>query len=218
MSADNHIYVLTYKDQDGRSHIFYVGRTGNPKKREADHRNNSQNPRHDEYETHKYQWCRRHPWQFEVLCEASEDYDEYSAILEISRINSENGVSFINGDPLTNMKAGDFWAEMIADRSVATTNRDHYVRYRSEREREATNYERDTFGDQSQRRTIPPIFIEEERRRRAHIPKGPTDWTFKGYDHSIARAEYLRQQTEEMIRRDRAEGRSLPGGVSDDIE
>ena len=109
--------------------IFYVGHTNNVERRRSEHRNNPFNPNHAEYMTHKYQWCR-------ALRDMGMDYDlvvivddigtdedsEYAWIIKIARDNEDKGRTFYDDLPLTNMKAGDFLSEILADRSISTAS------------------------------------------------------------------------------------------------
>lgn len=208
------IYVLCYPYQD-QTRIFYVGRTNDQKRRLTEHRADAKNLQCQEY---KYQWCRDigDIWSMEIVAPVTADYDEYSAILDFARHNQQQGITYIDGLPLTNMRAGDFWTEIVADTAIKTINHRGYQRYQQQREleRRQIQYQREhAFGNQSGsmfHRLFTPDRLEDMKiKKRSRAPQ-------KGYDWSLARAEWLKQQTQDMIDRDRSEGRTLPGGVSDE--
>lgn len=135
------LYTLVF-DCDPEPVVFYVGHTNDPKRRETEHRSAARDPRNTEY---KYQWCRELAavgiaWQFIVVGEIEDDEDsEYEWVLRFARRNQDLGLSFIDGLPLTNMKAGDFLDEILADRTIAT--REEIREYRQQRE-QAVSYQR----------------------------------------------------------------------------
>jgi hypothetical protein len=118
------LYTLVF-DCDPEPVVFYVGHTKDPKRREAEHRIAARDVRNTEY---KYQWCRElaavdTAWDFVVVGEIEDDEDsEYAWILKFARRNQDLGLSFIDGLPLTNMKAGDFLDEILADRTIRTAD------------------------------------------------------------------------------------------------
>lgn len=216
------IYCLCY-DTDTTSIIFYVGCTDNVKRRTNEHNKNPFNKNHSEYDTYKYQWCRQLreqgiDYRLEVLvnqADVNDENDEYEWILKFARYNQENQIEFIDHQPLTNMKAGDFFEEMIRDRTVNTAKEISAYRQRWAAAEREIKYTRDnqSFGNQSMGmfgRLFTPEKLDSMR-----IKTKPKR-SVKGYDHSEARAQWIKQQTQDMIDRDRSEGRNLPGGVSDE--
>ena len=137
--------------------IFYVGHTNDLERRADEHRTNSANPRHAEYNTEKYQWCRSLreqglEFQFVALqLYASTDEDsEYEWILRQARENIAQGISFYNGSPLCNMKGGDFIWEMMAEKQIRTAKDIKAFRQNKHKiERERRSYLRD-FGGYSE--------------------------------------------------------------------
>ena len=123
--AKTTLYTLAFDAAEGPV-VFYVGHTNNIKRRRAEHLNNPFNPNHLEYNTYKYRWCRDLdaldiPYVLTPAHEIEDDEDsEYAWILKIARFNLEQGISFIDGYPLTNMKAGDFLTELIAIPEIKT--------------------------------------------------------------------------------------------------
>lgn len=143
MTDKHYLYTLVF-DADPEPVVFYVGHTNDPKRRETEHRRAALDPRNTEY---KYQWCRNLAavgvaWQFIVVGEIGTDEDsEHEWVLRFARHNQDLGIEFIDQLPLTNMKAGDFLAEILADRSIST--RDEIREYRIQREQaRAVDYER----------------------------------------------------------------------------
>ena len=109
--------------------IFYVGHTNNVERRRSEHLNNPFNANHAEYMTMKYQWCRSLrdmgiDYDLTVIVDnISDDEDsEYEWILKIARDNESKGHTFYDDMPLTNMKAGDFLSEIMADKSIRTAS------------------------------------------------------------------------------------------------
>lgn len=153
MNKHHHIYGLFFT-VDEQDIVFYVGHSNNLERRREEHLTNAVNPNHAEYLTEKYRWCRS-------LREQGIDYDlkplqlwvstdeasEYAWILRQARENIEHGITFYDGMPLCNMKAGDFLDEMLADRSI-TTAKDvkEFKNKRLQIERERRSYLRDFSG------------------------------------------------------------------------
>jgi hypothetical protein len=144
MSKESHyLYALTF-DASPRPVVFYVGHTNNPKRRETEHRASAKDLSNTEY---KYQWCRQLEavdvaWDFVVIGEIEDDEDaEYEWVLKFARDNHSKGITFIDDLPLTNMKAGDFLAEIL-DRTDIRTKQD-IKKYRTERAARQVNYLRD---------------------------------------------------------------------------
>jgi len=121
------VYVLIADNNSNQDpYVFYVGCTNDVKEREAAHRRAAFDPKHREYNTYKYQWVRQlalegYDFTFQVVEEncVSDDADEYSYVLRCAEINCFAGISFFDGLPLTNMKAGDFLNEML-QRNIRT--------------------------------------------------------------------------------------------------
>lgn len=120
----HYLYTLVFDSAQG-SVVFYVGRTIDPKRREAEHRYAVKDLTNQEY---KYQFCRELEaigldWKLTVAGEITDDEDsEYEWVLKFARINRELGIKFIEDLPLTNMKRGDFYEEMIAEKSIQTAS------------------------------------------------------------------------------------------------
>ena len=150
----HHIYGLQFQAADDTI-VFYVGHTNDLERRSEEHQKNSQNPRHAEYNTEKYQWCRslrEQGLEFELVplqLYASTDEDsEYEWILRQARLNIAAGISFYNGAPLCNMKGGDFIWEMMAKPEITLAK--HIKTYRQEKykiERERRSYLREFAGN-----------------------------------------------------------------------
>jgi len=118
----HYLYTLVF-DASPQPVVFYVGRTIDPRRREAEHRYAVKDLTNQEY---KYQFCRELAeigvdWQMAVACEIDNDEDsEYEWVLKFARHNRNAGIEFIEGLPLTNMRRGDFYEEMIAEKSIQT--------------------------------------------------------------------------------------------------
>lgn len=138
------LYTLVF-DANPEPVVFYVGHTNDPKRRATEHRSSARDPENTEY---KYRWCRELAsigvkWDFVVVGEIEDDEDaEYEWVLKFARHNQKLGIEFIDGLPLTNMKAGDFLSEILTDRTI--TSREEIKQYRIKREQNKTiNYQRD---------------------------------------------------------------------------
>lgn len=153
MSKHHHIYALQFMIGDSPV-VFYVGHTNDLERRAEEHRTNSANPNHAEYNTEKYQWCRslrEQGLEFEFVAlqlYASTDEDsEYEWILRQARQNIQQGISFYNDSPLCNMKGGDFIWEMMAEKQIRTAKDIKEFRQRKHKiERERRSYLRDFAG------------------------------------------------------------------------
>lgn len=117
------VYTLSITSDDPEPVVFYVGCTNDAARRESEHRSAAQNPKHREYETYKYQFIRAiqelgHDFKFTIVAEncVTDDADEYSYVLKYADINRSRGIDIWQGQPLTNMKAGDLLAEMLAEK------------------------------------------------------------------------------------------------------
>jgi predicted GIY-YIG superfamily endonuclease len=122
------LYTLSFDAPDGPI-VFYVGCTNNPDRREREHKTNPFNENHAEYMTFKYQFCRmlaakEQAYKLDVIIDdiGSDEDSEYEWVLNFARHNTENGYEFLNGYPLTNMKAGDFLSEIINRPEVRTAS------------------------------------------------------------------------------------------------
>ena len=162
---EDKIYILHIQDL-----VFYVGRTNNPKRRLAEHRSAVKNTENREY---KYQLMRMPEvadcWEMTVLpADITPDYDEYSVVLEMARYNRANDIEWVAGLPLTNMRAGDFWDEIVKNPAVATITRSGYRKYRERRQQEIS-YQRDPqvtiFSDQQWHKDYVACKREEEAKR-----------------------------------------------------
>jgi hypothetical protein len=133
----HYLYTLVF-DAEPKPVVFYVGHTNDPRRREAEHRYAVKDLTNQEY---KYQWCRELDavglsWSLIVVGEIENDQDsEYEWILKFARDNRSNGIGFIDDMPLTNMKRGDFFEEMIAEKNIQTAN--DIKQYRLQRIEEA---------------------------------------------------------------------------------
>ena len=139
------LYTLSFGTGDDTA-VFYVGCTNDVARREKEHRTNPFNPNHNEYNTFKYQFIRQlaavgMDFAFTTLHEIEEEQDaEYEWVLAFARQNQAAGRSFIDGHPLTNMKAGDFLSEILNRPEVRT--RSDIVQYRANRANRVTSLER----------------------------------------------------------------------------
>ena len=122
------LYTLSFDAPDGPI-VFYVGCTNNPDRRAREHRTNPFNENHAEYQTFKYQFCRmlaakEQAYKLDVIIDdiGSDEDSEYEWVLNFARHNTAKGFEFINGYPLTNMKAGDFLSEIINRPEVRTAS------------------------------------------------------------------------------------------------
>lgn len=140
------LYTLAFLADDVPV-VFYVGHTNDPDRRRREHTNNPFNKNHAEYDTYKYRWCRSLTdsgieYTMTVSHEIIQDEDtEYAWILKFARNNLQQGISFYDDYPLTNMKAGDFLTELLKDPSIQTAS--DIKNYRSQR---AISYHRDDSG------------------------------------------------------------------------
>lgn len=143
------LYILTTGTGSDTA-PFYVGCTNDPGRRESEHRTNPFNPNHNEYNTYKYQFIRQlreqgQAFAFVTLHTIEDDRDsEYEWILNFARANRTAGRTFIDGHPLTNMKAGDFLSEILNRPEIRTST--DIKRYRTvSKENRMTSYERDSY-------------------------------------------------------------------------
>ena len=119
------VYTLAYIDS-GEPIVFYVGHTNDIERRRREHTANPLNPRHAEYDTYKYRFCRGLlaagiEYALTPIVEIETFMDsEYEWILKFARDNESRGIAFFDGYPLTNMKAGDFLEELIKETHITT--------------------------------------------------------------------------------------------------
>jgi hypothetical protein len=131
------IYTLSFQNPPDNEEtvVFYVGRTNDPERRLSEHKSKSK----DLAElTYKYQIIRKldeHKidWEMTVIAEniSDETESEFEYVLLFARHNQNKGVTFINGYPLANMKAGDILTEIIDDYSIVTNS--DIKRYRAKK-------------------------------------------------------------------------------------
>ena len=139
------LYTLSFGTGEDTA-VFYVGCTNNARRRESEHRTNPFKPDHNEYNTFKYQFIRQLKelgveFAFTALHEIEEEQDaEYEWVLQFARANQAVGRTFIDGHPLTNMKAGDFLSEILNRPEVRT--RSDIVQYRASRANRVSSLER----------------------------------------------------------------------------
>jgi hypothetical protein len=117
------VYTLSITVSESMPVVFYVGCTTDAKRRETEHRANAKNPKHKEYKTYKYQLIRELnsaglEFALDIVAEncVTDDADEYSWVLKMADYNRLHNIHFYDHQPLTNMKAGDFLEEMLAQR------------------------------------------------------------------------------------------------------
>lgn len=222
MSKHHHIYALQFI-VDNKPIVFYVGHTNDLERRADEHRNNSRNPNHAEYNTEKYQWARSLDeqaiaWQLEPLqlyAVADED-SEYEWILRQSRQNILAGISFYNDSPLCNMKGGDFIWEMMADKNISLAKDIKEFRIkRNKIEREQRSYLRNFAGTRSAPEQAQNIvnWLKQDGERRSKLAddaaKKEQDRLGK-YNSMLndpERRERIKQQTERMMNGDKEETR-----------
>ena len=134
MIKKHYLYTLVF-DAEPEPVVFYVGHTNDPDRRAAEHRRAAADLKNTEY---KYRWCRELTavgigWDFVVVGEIDDDEDsEYEWILKFARDNRSKNISFYDDLPLTNMKAGDFYHEILHRTDIKT--RDEIRAYRLARE------------------------------------------------------------------------------------
>lgn len=126
MTEKHLVYGLAFVVND-KPIIFYVGHTKDEARRRKEHMTNPFNEHHAEYATMKYKWCRSLKelgieYDLFVIndCLETDEDSEYATILQVARDNQKNKHFFFDDLPLTNMKAGDFLSEMLADSTITT--------------------------------------------------------------------------------------------------
>jgi predicted GIY-YIG superfamily endonuclease len=117
------VYHLYFMVGD-RKITYYIGRTGDVKRREREHRLAVKDTQE---QTDKYRWSRQLEqsgieWKMEVLSDMVEDNleSEYEWVLRAARNNRHDNIKFYNELPLTNLRRGDFLEEMLAEPTVNT--------------------------------------------------------------------------------------------------
>jgi len=200
------VYALVYEDANDDTIVFYIGCTNDVTRRSAEHRRNSLNETHTEYNTYKYQWIRQldqHDCAFrlEVIAEDVQDDEntEYEYVLKFARYNESQGYGFYEGMPLTNMRAGDFLSEMMRDRTVNTAAEIGAWRARRSAAQRVTAYEResqDISQGRDQRRNVAnSMVIITQQKRTEEVLK------------QLA-AQQRRQRREQAVAQARAEQRA----------
>jgi hypothetical protein len=130
----HYLYTLVF-DAEPNPVVFYVGRSIDPKRREAEHRYAVKDLTNQEY---KYQFCRELEavgltWSLVVIDKIEDDNEsEYAWVIKFARDNRDKGIEFIDNLPLTNMKRGDFFEEMIANPAIQT--RQDIINFRDAKE------------------------------------------------------------------------------------
>lgn len=178
MSKYHHIYGLWFP-ADNQEIIFYVGHTNDLERRREEHLTNAFNPRHAEYLTEKYHWCRslrEQGLEYDLkplaLFVKDDDNSEYEWILRQARENIDLGITFYNSMPLCNMKAGDFLDEMLADRAIKTAKDiQDFKNRRLQIERERRTYLRNFSGTAEPTAQAQKIinWLQEDGERRQQI-------------------------------------------------
>ena len=199
------VYTLAFQVEREDPMIFYVGTTNNFKRRQQEHRTNSINPQHSEYDTYKYQWIRSLeqlgiPYTMTQIVDVAEtDEDsEYEWILRIARDNESKNIAFYENLPLTNMKAGDFLTEMLADKTIKTAS--DVARFRQERAERAVTYTRDPreqpeLQTENARRIIGDLKLFEPEIKRTHKR-----------NKTAPDCDWIKQDTQRLLKRELDEG------------
>ena len=216
----HHIYGLQFQVADDTI-VFYVGHTNDLERRADEHAKNSANPRHAEYHTEKYQWCRslrEQGLQFELvplqLFASTDEDSEYEWILRQARLNIAAGISFYEGSPLCNMKGGDFIWEMMAEKQIRTAKDIKTFRQNKQKiERERRSYLRDFSGDavptEQAQRIIDWLHRDGERRQQlADVEAKRQQDRAAKYDTMLndsERINRIKQETERMMNGDKKE-------------
>lgn len=213
----HHIYGLQFRAADDTI-VFYVGHTTDLERRADEHNKNSQNPRHAEYNTEKYQWCRslrEQGLEFELvplqLYAMTDEDSEYEWILRQARQNIAAGISFYDGSPLCNMKGGDFIWEMMADRNIRTAKDIKTYRQKKHKiETERRSYLRDFAGNcepTAQAQTIIDWLHRDAARRQqlADVEakrQQDREGKYKAMLSDPERINRIKQETERMMKND----------------
>ena len=199
------LYTLVF-DAAPKPVVFYVGRTNDPKRREAEHRRGVADTTTTEY---KYQFARQLEqceveWDFVVINEILDDQDsEYEWVLKFARDNQRRGIEFIDGYPLCNMRAGDLLEELIGDTKVNSA-----VEIKQWRERRAQTI---SYTRESQAITSPKTqaiisnihqAADESRlqQQREEIKKLERDVSYEIMLNDPLRTERIRKQTNDLLK------------------
>jgi hypothetical protein len=135
--------------------VFYCGKTNNPARREREHLNKS---KHTDDDTNKYVLIRELDsagikWELNVIVEDinGEPDSEYEFVLMFARHNRRHGIGFIDGSPLTNLKMGDHFSEIIDRLDINTTKdiREWRMREKVPRTRRLPDFDTWTARDQA---------------------------------------------------------------------
>ena len=178
MANQKSVYGLMFTHPSTGPVVFYVGCTNDIHRRTLEHKRNPFDTKNAEYSTDKYRFCRDlasegMEYFLQVLAPAehiTDSADEYAWILKFADHNRNNNILFYDGNPLTNMRAGDFLTEMMAEPSIRTPQEIRsYIQHREQQRQ--TNLKRETtFGDQlagrSARRNVADsmVMIMQQRR------------------------------------------------------
>jgi len=195
------LYILSFGHGEDTA-VFYVGCTNDVKRREAEHRNNPFNENHNEYNTFKYQFIRQLKeigldFTFTTLHEIEEDADsEYEWVLQFARANQAAGRTFIDGHPLTNMKAGDFLSEILNRPEVRT--RSDIQTYREARANRVSSLERGESPSPSAKTNEAWLKIKSEL---VANKKPERHYTMSECEADPERLARIKAQTEIMIKR-----------------
>lgn len=214
----HHIYGLQFVAND-QPIVFYVGHTNDLERRSDEHLRNSQNPRHAEYNTEKYQWCRslrEQGLEFELvplqLAAVADEDSEYEWILRQARTNILAGVSFYDGSPLCNMKGGDFIWEMMADKAIKTAKDIKTYRQKKYKiETERRSYIRDFGGDVEPTAQAKKIidWLKQDGERRSLLAdveakrQQEAEGKYNAMLSDPERINRIKQQTERMMNGDK---------------
>jgi hypothetical protein len=206
------LYTLAFL-ADNHPVVFYVGHTNDIERRRREHFKNPLNAEHPEYNTYKYRWCRDLlaadvEYTLTPIQEIeTEDDSEYEWILKFARDNEQRGISFYDGYPLTNMKAGDFLEDLIKNTNVVTALQIRH--WRAERRAKEIRYQED-LGDAEQ--SAVAIELIEMLKEQGH------DLRVQGYKEEVKklkkdireremlaspkRKELIKQQVVDLLKRE----------------
>lgn len=153
MNTSKVVYGLFFETKDVLT-VFYIGCTNDISRRHLEHKRNSIDTKSAEYDTYKYRFIRDLAsigidFRLEVLTPAvdlTDRADEYSLVLKFAEHNRDNGITFYDGLPLTNMKAGDFLEEMLANPAVRTPSEIRNWRKSKAELIKQIRYDRNSFG------------------------------------------------------------------------
>jgi len=206
------LYTLAFL-ADNEPVVFYVGHTNDVERRRREHFKNPLNPEHAEYDTYKYRWCRDllaagiEYTLTPILEIETEDDSEYEWILKFARDNEQRGIEFYDGYPLTNMKAGDFLEDLIKDTSIVTA---HQIRHwRAERRAKEIRYEEDLGNAEQSAVAIELIDMLKQQGHdlrvqgyKEEVKKLKKDIREREMLNSPERAEFIKQQTIDLLKRE----------------